>query len=381
MKKIQMIKKMVFILIVGSLMSCSMGDKRQQEVEKNDRNVIVVQRNDFNKSKLDSLFHYLEENDKLMGSIALSHNGSLIYSNAIGFADIETQTKATNETKYRIGSISKLFTATLIMQAVEAKKLDLSNTIEGYFPTLKNADKISIEYLLRHRSGIHNITDDDIYETYYMNPKTRQEMLDIIAACESDFEPNEKGAYSNSNYILLSIILERINNSTINELVESKISKTLKLTNTYYGSKIDLNNKECNSYHYSEKWIKEKETDMSIPLGAGAIVSTPSDLTRFIEALFSEQLVSQKSLDKMLTLTAMDDMGIGYGYGILEYPVNKKGYGHTGGIDGFISVLLFFPEANLSFALCTNASNYSYKEILKTALSSFYNEPIEFVKK
>ena len=101
----------------------------------------------FDQTKLDNYFNALEINNKFMGSVAVSQNGAIIYAKTIGFSNLENKTKANENTKYRIGSISKTFTAVLILKAVEDRKLDLNQTIEGYFPTIKNANKIAIKDL------------------------------------------------------------------------------------------------------------------------------------------------------------------------------------------------------------------------------------------
>jgi len=110
-------------------------------------------------SKLDSFFNILEENDRFFGSVAVTHNDEVIYSKALGYADIKADILNTAETKFRIGSISKTFTATLIMKAVELNKIALDESIHPYFPRIQNADKITIRQLLNHRSGIANFTD------------------------------------------------------------------------------------------------------------------------------------------------------------------------------------------------------------------------------
>src|SRR5690606_16847163 len=126
-----------------------------------------------------------------------------------GFADLENKVEATEKSKYRIGSISKSFTAVLVMKAHEDKLLNLNQTIDKWFPTIKNAQKISLNHLLSHRSGIHNFTNDADYLTWNTRAKSQKEMVDIIANGGSDFEPDSKAAYSNSNYVLLSYILEQ----------------------------------------------------------------------------------------------------------------------------------------------------------------------------
>jgi len=324
-----------------------------------------------NKAKLDSLFNKLAENNKAMGSLTLSKNGTVIYSRAIGYSLISDQEKkaSTTLTKYRIGSISKMFTTTMIFQLVEEGKIKLTNTLDTYFPTIQNAKEITISNLLNHRSGIHNFTDDPGYIAMMTQPKTHDEMVTLFSKNKPDFKPNEKASYSNSNFVLLGYIIEKITNQPYSKNLNDRIISKIGLTNTYYGGKTDLKNNECFSYKYIYSWKQEPETDMSIPGGAGAIVSTPTDLTKFIEALFAGKLVSQNSLAQMKTMTD------GIGMGMFQIPFyNKKGYGHNGGIDGFASNLAFFPEDNLAIAYCTNGMVYPMNDILIGVLSIYFNK-------
>lgn len=326
----------------------------------------------FDKDKLDLYFQTLENNNKFMGSVAISEKGKIIYTKSIGFSDVETKIKPNEATKYRIGSISKTFTSTLILKAVEENKLSLEAKLNTYFPTLKNADQISISNLLNHRSGIHSFTDNENYLSWNTQKKSEKELLEIIEKGGSDFEPNSKADYSNSNYVLLSFILEKIYKKSYSEILTEKIIKPVGLKNTYYGGKINLKNNESNSYTFTKEWKKEPETDLSIPLGAGAIVSTPSDLLQFADALFSGKIISQKSL------SLMETMKDNYGYGLFQMPFGtKKAFGHTGGIDGFTSNYGYFPAEKLSFAFTSNGSNYTNNNIAIAVLSAAFNQPYE----
>ena len=120
------------------------------------------------------------------------------------------------------------------MKAVEAGKLSLDETIESYFPTIPNADKITIKHLLGHRSGIHNFTNDKSYLDWNTEAKSEKEMVEIIAKGGSDFEPGTKTVYSNSNFVLLSYILEKVENKSYASLLNGSITQPLELTNTYF---------------------------------------------------------------------------------------------------------------------------------------------------
>ncbi|MBN9292943.1 MAG: beta-lactamase family protein [Flavobacteriia bacterium] len=326
----------------------------------------------FDKIKLDNYFNALEENNKFMGSVAVSKNGEIIYSKTVGFSDVENNVKATESSKYRIGSISKTFTTVLILKAVEEKKLDLNQTIDKWFPTIKNAKKITVKQLLSHRSGIHNFTDDKDYLTWNTQPKTEKEMVAVITKGGSDFKPDSKAAYSNSNFVLLTYILEKTFAKSYADLLQEYIVQPLGLTDTYVFGKIKPEKNECRSYTFAGTWKLEDETDFTIPLGAGAIISTPGDLTKFADALFSGKLLKAESLEIMKTIKD------GYGSGLFQMPFYSSiGYGHTGGIDGFSSVFSYFPDEHISYALTSNGTNYNNNNISIAVLSAVYDKPYE----
>ncbi len=324
------------------------------------------------KTKLDNYFNALEQNNKFMGSVAVSKNGEIIYIKSIGFADIENKVKATENSKYRIGSISKSFTTVLILKAVEQKKLNTNQTIDKWFPTIKNAKKITVNHLLSHRSGIHNFTDDKDYLTWNTQPKTEKEMIEIIAKGGSDFNPDSKAEYSNSNFVLLTYILEKTFTKSYSDLLQEFIVKPIGLKNTYVFGKINPSNNECKSYSFSGSWKTETETDFTVPLGAGAITSTPSDLTKFADALFSGKLLTNESLEIMKTIKD------GYGIGLFQIPFYKSvSYGHTGGIDGFSSIYSYFSDDKISYALISNGTNMNNNDISIAVLSAIYDKPYE----
>lgn len=333
---------------------------------------IGLAQTNFDKTKLDNYFNALEQNNKFMGSVAVSKNGEIIYTKSIGFADIENNLKATENSKYRIGSITKSFTTVLVLKAIEQNKLDLNQSIDKWFPTIKYAKQITIKHLLSHRSGIHNFTNDKDYLTYNTQPKTEKEMVVIIAKGGSDFQPDSKAEYSNSNFVLLTYILEKTFNKSYSELLQEYIIKPIDLTSTYVFEKINTNNNECKSYKFVSSWKEETETNYTIPLGAGAITSTPSDLAKFADALFDSKLLKPESLEIMKTVKD------GYGIGLFQIPFYRSvGYGHTGGIDGFSSVYSHFPDDNISYALVSNGTNMNNNDISIAVLSAVYDKPYE----
>ena len=329
----------------------------------------------FSVAKMDSLISMIDQHEKAMGQLAISKNGKVIYNRTWGYSqwNENVRKKADNNTKYRIGSISKMFTATMILQLMEEGKLKLDNNLSSYFSQIPNAEKITIEQLLNHHSGIHNFTDDSAYVAYYTHPQTRMQMLDLFKQQKPDFEPGENAAYSNTNYLLLGYIIEDLTKQSFKDALKKKITDKIGLKNTYVGSNINNAFNEASSFNYDgKKWETTDETDMTIPTGAGNIISTTEDLNKFVAALFQEKLINKSSLEKM---TELKD---NYGLGLFQFPFYKRhAFGHTGGIDGFNSMLGYFPDDSVSFAIICNGLNYRLNDIALGALSIFYNKKYE----
>jgi CubicO group peptidase (beta-lactamase class C family) len=333
---------------------------------------IITQAQQLNTAKLDSLFNSLTANKKMMGSLALSQNGKEVYSRAFGYlqTDSAVSISATPTTRYRVGSISKVFTATMIFQLIEEKKLTLETPLATYFPQLPNAAAITVDQMLSHRSGLHSLTGDAAYVGYKSQPKTQAELLTLMAATKPDFEPGAKYAYSNTNFMLLGYIVEKLTRMPYAQALQKRIATKAGLKNTYYGGKIDTKKQEAKAYVTSATgWKASSDTDMSIPGGAGAVVSTPTDLNRFLEALFGGKLVSSASLEQMKTIRD------GYGRGLMLLPfASKSSYGHGGSIDGFQSLMGYFPEDKLAVTMSTNARNYSLNEAMLGVLSIYFGK-------
>ncbi len=321
----------------------------------------------FDRAKMDAFFDHLAANEQAMGSISISKDGKEIYQRAIGYAEAATEQAADAETAYRVGSISKTFTATIIMQLVEEGKLRLGTKLSDYFPQVPNAKKITVEQLLRHRSGIFNFTSAEDYEATMEDAISREDLAAKIASYPSAFPPDSTADYSNSGYVLLTYIAEQVTGREFAELLQKRICKPCGLTRTAYGGKISPAANEALSYTAVGEWELASETDMSVPAGAGAVIATPTDLTRFFNCLFTGKLIKETSLNRMTKL--VDDMGMG----LFQFPFGeKKAFGHTGGIDGFQSMAGYFPKERLAIAYVGNGIKYTVNDIMIGALSIYF---------
>ncbi|MDR1056133.1 MAG: beta-lactamase family protein [Prevotellaceae bacterium] len=330
----------------------------------------VLKAQQLNRVKLDSLFTAIESYQKGMGSVSIFQNEKEVYQRSWGYCDVENKIKNEADTRYRIGSISKTFTATIIMKLIEEGKLSLYSKLSDYYPLISNSSKITIEHLLQHRSGISNFTNTEDYSEWSKEKQTKEQLLNRIIFGGTSFEPDGKFEYSNSNYVLLTYIAEDVTSKNFSDLLNEVIVTPCKLSNTYIGTKIESNNGEAYSYFkLSDNWEKSNETDMSVPLGSGFIVSTPYDLNKFLSCLFTEKIVNQESLDRMISLKN------NFGLGLFQAPFhNKIGYGHTGGIDGFQSNAFYFPESKFSIALVENGVAYMLNNIIIACLSIYFGE-------
>lgn len=326
----------------------------------------------FNTAGLDSVLTILDEKNQFMGSLAVSENGKVIYARAVGYSNLELDVKSNVKTKYRVGSISKVFTSTLVYLAIDEGKIKLDDPLSKYIEEFPKGDEISIGQLLNHHSGIYNFTNVNDYLDWCTMRFSREEILKKIIDNGFAFEPGAKGEYSNSNYVLLTFIVEDVWGKSYSELINKKIAKPLGLTHTKVGDVIDVKKNECYSYSYSSEWKKSYETDMSVPLGAGAVISTPTDLNTFAWALFSGEILSEESLK------SMKEMHDNFGHGLFQYPYTSKvAYGHTGGIDSFSSMFGCIEEDGLSLALISNGNRYSNNKIMIAALAAYYGDDIE----
>lgn len=325
--------------------------------------------------KIDSLLTFLNQNNKFMGSIALRENDKVVFAKTYGYADVEANKLLNNDTKLKIGSITKTFTATLIMQLIDEKKLSLETKLSKFYPKIPNAKKITMRHLLQHRSGIPDfLNDDPNSKDYIYIHNSKEDVVKRIAAYTPAFEPDAKFAYSNSNYNLLGYIIETITHKTYQENLQRRIFDKIGLKNTSFTYKINPNNNEGYSYTFSDSnWEKTPEWDGSLAFSAGAIASTTLDVTLFFNQLFSGKLVSDASLQEMKTINE------GYGFGLVTMPFyDKTFFGHTGGIENFRAVVGYNVEEHFGVSLIVNGDNFLRNDIMIGVLSLYYEKPYTF---
>ena len=321
-------------------------------------------------AKLDQFLDRLAEKNKGMGSLALARDGKLLYTRSFGYRQINGDEKKplTADTKYRISSITKTYTAVMIFQLIEEGNLRLIDTLDTFFPQIPNAGRITIEHILAHRSGIHDLEADGAWR---MQARTPDEVLARLAQGQPDFEPGARHRYSNAGYVLLGYIVEKVDGKPYQEALKERITSRIGLSDTYLGTgNTDPLKNEALSYRYLGTWKEAAEPDFSVPGGAGSILSTPTDMVAFIQALFDGKLISPGSLKQMCTMQEAEGMGLeAFSF------AGKTLYGHTGGSSSSGAWLAYFPDEKLALAYTTNAKIHPVREIVSGVLDIYWQRP------
>ncbi|WP_395633929.1 serine hydrolase domain-containing protein [Flavobacterium sp.] len=325
--------------------------------------------------KIDSLLNFLYTNNKFMGSLSILEKDKIVFSKAYGMAELSSGKKLDPATKLKIGSITKTFTATMVMQLVDEKKLSLDIKLSQFYPKVVNADKITIAMLLHHRTGIPDFLNDDPTVAQYIYIENKKaDLLKRIEGYTSAFEPDSQFKYSNSNYNLLGYIIEDITKKSYAENLNTRIVKKLGLKNTLLPLKIEPSQNEGYSFTFNGSvWEQTPEWHNSLAFAAGAIASTPDDLNLFLSGLFNGKLVSAASLAQMKTFKDT------YGKGLVIAPFEeRKFYGHTGGIENFRAAAGYNIEEKTGFAIVVNGDNFNRNDIMIGVLSLFYGKDYQF---
>ncbi len=293
------------------------------------------------------------------GAAALiSSHGKIIYKKAFGMANLELQVPMQVDHVFRIGSITKQFTAIAILQLMEQGKLNLQDEITKFIPDYPTqGNKITIEHLLTHTSGIQSYTGmKDFIERIKLDLKPT-EVIDHFKNQPMRFAPGTKWEYSNSGYFLLGYIIEKITGKTYPEYLEESIFKPLGMTNSLYGSDTKIIRNRAAAYSKGNNGFENGYTmSMTQPYSAGSIQSNVEDLFKWHQAVHSYKLVKKESLDKAFARYKLtDSTETAYGYGwqlafIQESPTIE----HGGGIIGYSTMEIYLPKEDVFVVVFSN---------------------------
>lgn len=342
-------------------------------------------------AKIEELMNQYQDYGQFNGSVLVAEDGEVIYANGQGMANMEFDIPNTPDTKHRLGSITKQFTAALILQLVEQGKLELDKTISAYLPNYKGpaADKVTIHHLLTHTSGIPNYTSfPGFFENYSRDPFTPAEFVKVFSDSTLQFTPGEKFAYSNSGYFLLGRIIEEVTGKPYEKVLQENILDPLHMKNTGYDHHETILKNRASGYEKNgNEYANAAYLDMSIPYAAGSLYSTVEDLYLWDQALYSDKVLSEGS-KKLMFSPHIKDGNSYYGYGwVVGYlPIGQTTDSlaiitHGGGINGFNTLITRFPSEKDLIVLLNNTGGTKLREMTTSITSILHGVDYEMPKK
>jgi CubicO group peptidase (beta-lactamase class C family) len=285
------------------------------------------------------------------GAVLVSKGDETLFARGYGFANAEHDVPNSPRTKFRLGSITKQFTAMAILILQERGKLEIADPIGKYIDDSPKAwEGVTIHHLLTHTGGVPSYTDDPVYVTKMMMPETVKSMIGRFRNKPLDFKPGEKFHYSNSGYFLLGAIIEKLSGKSYETFLKEAIFDPLGMHDTGYDHAGTLLSGRASGYNLGEAGLKNAQyLDMSQPYSAGSLYSTVEDLARWDRALRAGKLISKERYAKMYTPAKSD-----YAYGwMVTIAKGRKQIQHGGGINGFATEILRYPDEGIcAIALC-----------------------------
>lgn len=292
-------------------------------------------------------------------SVLVSRGGKELFCRGYGLARVKEGLAAGPDTPFRIGSVTKQFTAAAILKLREDDKLDTSDRLSKFFPVFPRGDEVTLHHLLSHTSGIHSYTSDPGFLKGVAKSVKAADLVEKISKASFDFEPGERFKYSNSGYFLLGLIVEKACGEPYGEYLREKFFRPLGMKNTGVHQRGSEPAGEAYGYTRKESGYRRAlDWDMSWAGAAGALYSTVRDLDRWNEGLFALNVLNKKSLE--LAFTPVKPLGKGgkvfYAYGwIIQRHRGLRAVAHNGGLHGFQSYLARYPEQKLTVAVLANA--------------------------
>jgi CubicO group peptidase (beta-lactamase class C family) len=303
-------------------------------------------------ARLDQVVQPYAAKKEFMGSVLVARDGAVLLSKGYGFADLEWDIPNSPSTKFRLGSITKQFTAASILLLEERGKLKVEDPIKKHMPDAPAAwDKITIFNLLTHTSGIPSFTSFPDYQATEAMPTSAGKLVARFRDKALEFQPGEKWNYSNSGYVLLGYLIEKISGEPYSKFVQDNIFTPLGMQDSGYDSNAAIIPHRASGYTpHDGGMVHAGYIDMTIPHAAGALYSTTGDLLRWERGLFGGKLLSAESLRKMTAPFKSD-----YAFGLGVKAVNgRKAISHGGGIEGFNTFLAYYPDDKLTVVVLAN---------------------------
>ena len=313
-------------------------------------------------ARIDERVETTMERDHIVGtSIGVKKSGEVIVAKGYGYADLENDVRATEHTVYRIGSISKQFTAASVMKLVEAGQLRLDDELTEFLPDYPTAGhKITIDRLLNHTSGIKGYTEMQAFGEVMRDDLSQEELIALFSAEPFEFAPGEKYQYNNSAYYLLGVIIEKVTGQTYEEYLHENIWEPLGMLESHYLDNSPIVRNRAEGYEFREgRVVNDDPLSMRLPYSAGSLGSSVFDLFTWQAALQSNRVVSEGSYERMITHGTLEGgkkLTYGYGLSIGEMEGHRK-ISHGGGINGFRTHLSYYPDDDLTVIVLSNTGS------------------------
>lgn len=304
---------------------------------------------------------HLDKGD-FIGSVLVAKDGKVLYRNAVGEAQAEWNIPNTPETKFRLGSITKQFTAVAVLQLVEKGKIKLDDPVKKYYTGAPASwDAITIHHLLNHTSGIPSYTDQPgFFAKGSMLPMKAGEIVKLTQDKALEFPPGSKFHHNNTGYVLLGAILETVTGKPYADHMRDVIFDPLGMKDTGYDvSAVILKNRAAGYQRGKNGLENALYLDMTLPHASGALYSTVDDLLKWDQALYTEKLITEASRRKLFT-PGLDNYG--YGWGLTKTRAHFVAQ-HGGGINGFSGHILRVLDENLVVITLANLSNSGASEL------------------
>lgn len=295
-------------------------------------------------------------------AVLVAGEGQILFENGFGYANVEEGSRITPDTQFRIGSITKQFTAAAILKLVGEGQIALEDPLSKFYPDFPRAGEVTIHHLLTHTSGIHSYTERVDFISRVTREVNPDSLIEVIKELPYDFDPGEAWRYNNSGYFLLGLIVEKVSGKPYEEYLRESFFEPIGMNDTgVYRKGLNLGH-EAMGYECSSNNIgRGLDWDMSWAGGAGALYSTVRDLFRWNEALYAGSVVDPALLEVALTPVKLNSgetataMGNGYGYGLaINQYRGLEEISHGGGLHGFQSNLVRFIGHDLTVVILSN---------------------------
>jgi CubicO group peptidase (beta-lactamase class C family) len=304
--------------------------------------------------------------DELIGeddpgvAVLVAQHGKILFEKGYGLANLEHKTPITPQTKFRIGSITKQFTASAILRLQEQGKLSVTDKLSEYISDFPRGDEVTLVHLLTHTSGIHSYTEKPGFFDTVTKPIALAALINSFKNDPYDFDPGKKWQYDNSGYALLTYVIEKVSGQSYADYLSKTFFQPLGMNDTgVHRSDLHLTH-EASGYSYVDgKFKPALNWDMSQATGAGAIYSTVEDLFKWNEAVFNGKVLSDASLKAAFTPVKTSEnqtdteAGYGFGWGVDSFRGSKE-IDHSGGLQGFSSFLLRLPREEFTAVALAN---------------------------